>query len=224
MPLKYSGSCNSPGFRSDQVDSTVWEWLVWFLSDPKALETGLWAHRQEVESANKPLRERLDVVEDLLTNNRAQLERLLDLYLAGDFSREILTERKARLEATITALEKEQANLLAHLKARVLTTAQIQTIQEFAAKVTENLAAMHDDFEMKRRLVEELDVHVTLAVDDEKKVIYARCLLGEDVFLTSNTIHSTRHKANMGLTLTARLVLDCTPGRRDMQARLEVME
>ena len=70
----------------------------------------------------------------------------------------------------------------------MLTTAQIQTIQEFAAKVTENLAAMHDDFEMKRRLVEELDVHVTLAVDDEKKVIYARCLLGEDVFLTSSTI------------------------------------
>jgi SMC interacting uncharacterized protein involved in chromosome segregation len=131
---------------------------------------------------------RLALVDDLLANNRVQLERLLDLYLAGDFSKEILTERKARLETTITALEKERAGLVAHLEARELSMEQIETIQEFAARVTENLEAMRDDFEMKRRLVEELDVHVTLAVEDGQKVVYARCLLGEDLFLTSSTI------------------------------------
>jgi hypothetical protein len=101
---------------------------------------------------------------------------------------EILTERRARLEATIAALEEEQAGLLAHLKARVLSVEQLQTIQEFGTKVSEHLEAMRDDFEMKRRLVEELDVCVTRAVEDGQKVIYARCLLGGDVFLTSNTI------------------------------------
>ena len=124
-----------------------------------------------------------------LASNRAQLDRLLDLYLAGDFNREVLTDRKARLEKTITALEKERGELAAYLEARVLSVEQIQTIQEFAAKIGENLEAMGDDFDAKRGLVEALDVRVTLVVEDGQQLIYARCLLDEDVFLTSSTIH-----------------------------------
>ena len=120
-----------------------------------------------------------------------QLERLLDLYLAGVFSKEILAERKAELEATVNALEKERVGLAAHLEARVLSLEQIQTIQDFAAKVRENLAAMQDDFEMKRRLVEELDACTTLTVEDGRKVIYARCLLGE-VSWPNNLIRSSK--------------------------------
>jgi site-specific DNA recombinase len=40
-PLKYARECNSPGFRSDRVDTVVWEWVVRFLTDPIDLETGL---------------------------------------------------------------------------------------------------------------------------------------------------------------------------------------
>jgi hypothetical protein len=79
--------------------------------------------------------------------------------------------------------------LAAFLESRVFSSEQIQTVQDFAAKVRENLEAMQDDFEMKRRLVEELEVCVTLTVEDGRKVIYARCLLGEGVCLTSRTIH-----------------------------------
>ena len=186
-PLEYARQCNSPGFRSDRVDTVVWGWLVSFLTDPIALESDLWAHHQELEADNKPIRERLAVVDDLLANNQAQLERLLDLYLAGDFDKEMLTDRKARLEATITALEKEQGDLKAYLEARVLSIEQIHTIREFAAKTGENLEAMGDDFDAKRGLVEALDVGVTLVVEDGQQPIYVKCLLDEDVFLTSRT-------------------------------------
>jgi hypothetical protein len=67
----------------------------------------------ERERENAPLRERLKVTEDLLADNRTQLKRLLDLYLAGNFPKEMLVESKTRLETTMEALEKERAGLTA---------------------------------------------------------------------------------------------------------------
>jgi len=117
-----------------------------------------------------------------------QLERLLDLYLAGDFDKEVLTDRRARVEETIAALEKERGELAAYLEARVLSVEQIETIQEFAAKIGENLEAMDDDFDAKQGLIEALDVRVTLVVEDGEQLVYAKCLLSDDAFLTSDTI------------------------------------
>jgi Ribonuclease G/E len=82
-----------------------------------------------------------------------------------------------RLEETITALEKEQADLSARLEAQLLSAEQIQSIQEFAAKVWEGLDAVEDDFGMKVRLIEQLDVQVTLLVKDGQKMVRARCML-----------------------------------------------
>lgn len=58
--------------------------------------------------------------------------------------------------------------------------------EEFAKKMSENLEATDDDFEMKRWFVNEIDVNATLVVENGEKVIYARCWLGEEVFLTSS--------------------------------------
>ena len=50
------------------------------------------------------LKERLVIVDDLLVENQAKLERVLDLYLAGDFPKEMLIEQKERLQKTVDAL------------------------------------------------------------------------------------------------------------------------
>jgi len=47
---------------------------------------------------------------------------------------------------------------------------------------------MNDDLNARRNIIDALDVQATLTVEDGEKVIYARCLPGEDVFLTSSTI------------------------------------
>lgn len=153
-------------------------------TDP--LAQGLWEVRREREEESAPIRERLAVVDDLLAENRAQLERLLDLYLTGDFPKEVLTERKSRLEGTISSLEKEQAGLAAYLEACVLSVEQIKTIQQFAAKVGDNLAAMDDDYDAKRGLIEKLDVQVTLVVEGDDKIVRGRCIVGEDSWELSN--------------------------------------
>jgi hypothetical protein len=123
----------------------------------------------------------LDVVDDLLEKNRTQLQRLLDLYLAGDFAKDVLTERKSRLETTIEALLRERDALDASLAQQSLTQEQIVGILAFAAQVAEGLAAAEEDFEARRRIVEMLRLEATLAVENGEKVIYVRCIVGEAV-------------------------------------------
>jgi hypothetical protein len=165
----------------DQVDAVVWHWVKSFLTDPQALERGLWEVQQGREKEDSLIRDRLAVVDDLLADHRSQLDRLLDLYMSGEFPKEVLTDRTARLEDTNSALENERAGLVARLETRALSVEQIQTIQEFAAKVGKNLDAIDDDFDAKRQIIEELDVQATLVVENDERVVYARCILGEQV-------------------------------------------
>ena len=137
------------------------------------------------------MRDRLSVIDDLLAENQKQLERLLDLYLSGDFPKEVLTERKARLEATITALEKERANLIATLEVQTLSDSQIVTIEDFAKRVAGGLAKAEESFEARRHIIDLLDVRATLTIEDGQKVVYVRCLVDK----TALSIESTTTKS-----------------------------
>jgi hypothetical protein len=168
-------------FRADQVDALVWDWLKEKLSGPGRLTQGLEDYQAEQDKANEPLRARLAVVDSLIADNRKQLEKLLDLYLTDDFPKEMLTDRKARLETTIGALDKERAGLVAQLEVQTLTRAQIQSLQEFSTRIGKGME--NADFQTRRGLIEDLDVTVTLTVEDGEKVAYPRCILpwGRDV-------------------------------------------
>jgi len=159
----------------------VWEKIKSWLTEPAQLIKELNEYRADKDNQNAPLRERLTVIDDLLTDNRQQLGRLLDLYLSGDFDKSILTERKARLETTVKALEKERTTLAASLEAQTLTDEQIATVFDFAAAIREGLEVADRDFDARRRIVEMLDVQVTLTIEDGVKAAWLSCtLLGKD--------------------------------------------
>jgi hypothetical protein len=82
-------------------------------------------------------------------------------------------------QATIDALEKEQAGLLAQLEVQTLTDRQVEGIMEFATQVRAGLAEADQDFDKRRQLIETLDVQVRLALEDEERIAHVRCLLGE---------------------------------------------
>jgi len=183
----YVRHCDLPVFRTDHVDFVVWEWVKSLLSIPERFTEGLEAFLIKLDQDNAPLRERLRVVGDLLEKNQAQLQRLLDLYLAGDFPREVLKERKSELETTIEALLTEKDALDASLTEQSVTREQIVNLQAFVAEVAEGLAAAEDDFEARQRIVDMLRLEATLTVEDDEKVVYVRCMLGEAMLsLSSN--------------------------------------
>ena len=173
--------CDLPYFRVDQVDRAVWEKIKSWLSDPEVLEQSLERVKAKLEGKNQPLLDRLAVVDDLLTDNRQKLGRLLDLYLSGDFGKEMLTERKTRLETTIASLEKERANLTIELQTNTLTDEQIKTIVDFARKVSQGLEIAEKDFDARRRIIDLLDVQVRLVIEDGVKVAWVSWLVsGEE--------------------------------------------
>jgi site-specific DNA recombinase len=175
----YGLSCSAPNFSADQVDAAIWESIKSFLTVPDELIRGLKHYQRELDAESAPIRERLKVVQDLINENKAQLERLLDLYLAGNFPKEMLTDRQERLEATVRALQKERLSLVAFVEARTLSDEQIQSIQAFASEVAAGLSLAEADPDVQRRIIEQLDVQATLAIEDGQKVVYVRWLLDE---------------------------------------------
>ncbi len=171
--------CKMPPFHATLLESKVWEWIKSFLTNPKLLIEGLKSQQAEREQANAPLRERLAVIDDLLAENQQQLQKLLGLYLEDDFPKDMLIEHKTRLEKIISGLEKERAGLMTHLEARIITSEQIQTIEEFAARVNQGLGIANNDFEPQLQVIEMLDVQVTLAIENEEYIAYIQCLVDE---------------------------------------------
>lgn len=188
--FQYARPCTMRlAFRVDQVDRALWEWVKSFLLNPVGLTEGLALYQAEQERIQAPMRDRIRVVDDLLTDNRQQLGRLLDLYLTGGFARDMLVERKSRLETVIGALERERANLVAHLEAETLTAEQIQALEEFASQVADGLESADQSIDARRQILEILDTHATLAIEDGQKVVYARCALKKEStrLLSANT-------------------------------------
>ena len=134
-------------------------------------------------------------MEDLIAENGRQLRKLLDLYLAEDFPKEVLTERKNRLEATIVALERERIGLVNSLEAQMLTDEQINSLREFIAQVGQGLEQAEVDFETKRWIIDMLNLEATLAAENGEKVVYGRCLFGETVLSVVPTSPSSHRPA-----------------------------
>jgi hypothetical protein len=75
---------------------------------------------------------------------------VLDLYLSGDFDREMLMERKTRLKTMIDDLEREQAELTVRLEAQALTDERIEGIMARMAKMRKGLEKAEGDFKKQR--------------------------------------------------------------------------
>ncbi len=169
--------CEASGFPTGEVDSEVWSWVKSLLSDPQVLIDGIATHQVNAEKVQGPLRERMAVVEKLIDDNRSQLQRLLDLYLAGEFPRDVLAERKQSLEKTLAALEQEHNNLQARLTEQEVSVEQILQLQEFAARASQGLEQADTDLSMRQTIVERLDVRGTLVIEDGEFVVYPQCML-----------------------------------------------
>jgi len=173
-----SRDCGLPVFRADHVDFTVWSWLKELLVDESRLILKTAAGQAENERQLQPWRERLTIVGDLLADNRRQLEKLLDLYLSGEFDKSMLVARKTELEKTVAGLEAERGNLAALLAEQEFSAEQVEAVHELAAAVRADLTLADDPaagFPIRAQIVDLLDVTAILKVEDGVKVAHVTC-------------------------------------------------
>jgi site-specific DNA recombinase len=173
------GGCGAPSFRADYVDAMVWNWLKDWLRDPKELAEKLEVYRAEREKANIPILAQIEAIDDLLREHRTQLERLIDLYLSGAFDKDMLVDRKKRLEDTIAKLEVERGNMETCLQ-DTLPDDQICEVATFGERLSAGLETADKDFAERRRIIELLDARAILAVEDGEKVVRPTFILSKE--------------------------------------------
>jgi site-specific DNA recombinase len=186
--------CTMPNFRADLVDNAVWEWIRSVMKNPAKLTAGLRASQNETEQANQALRERMSLIESQLQEKEQELKRLLDLYLSGSFPKEMLLDRKAQLEKTVSDLERERTDLSGHIKTVVINDQQVAEIEEWCAEVRTGLDMA--TFEDKLRYFDLLDVRGKLAFENNEKVVYIKCKVGKQRV----SLAATSHSSNTGAT------------------------
>ncbi len=174
--------CHMPLFRADALDAAVWSWVEQLILDPARLAAGYADYSAELGRQNAPLLKRCELIDGLLSEQRSQLERLLDLYLAGTFDKQHLTDRKMRFEKTIESLEVERNALMRQVKQAALTERDIQTLQEFGDKIRATLGSEAlKTFTAKSYIIDLLDVRARVAIEDGCRVAYVSCAIAEDL-------------------------------------------
>ncbi|MBT7191332.1 MAG: recombinase family protein [Anaerolineae bacterium] len=173
-------SCDLPGFRVEHVDAIVWEWIKSLLTKPDVLEKGLAAYQESKEQYAVPLRDRLQVLDDLMEDSQTQLNRLLDLYVSGDIPREFLMDKKESLENTLHSLGDERQISRAKLDVQAASEADVSKLRVFADEISAKLEEGDDSFERRRGIVELLDVRAFLTVENGEKFVDVSCFLGNE--------------------------------------------
>lgn len=193
--------CDMPSFRGDWLDASVWNWVKDLMKHPERLREGLRNSQAELDQANRLVRDRLTILDEQIAATQEQLNRLLDLYLSGEFAKGMLAERRARLDQTLADLHTERASMASQLQRTGITEEQIREIEAFCAEVAEGLDLA--TFEDKRRYLELLHLSGKLAIDEHgQKVVDVICLLGKQRLVQMPTLPSS----NIGVIVTTRIV------------------
>lgn len=183
----YRHKCDTPYFRADMVDATVWAWIRDIVSNPEKLRQSAEAYREMQAEVLRPLQDQLAVIDSLLKKEREQLDLILDLYLERKFTKDALIDRQARTETRIKALEVDRAKLKAKIEAETLTDEQIANLEGISTLMGEGQELADMDFAKRRYVVETLHLKGELLLIDEKQHIKISCRFGQGVLFVSNT-------------------------------------
>lgn len=177
---KTARRCDMPGFRVKAWDALIWNWIESIIMHPDQLIAGMRAEQATRQRDLKPLTDRLALVDEQIAKHKEKLDRLADLYIDGEFSREVLGEKRAQLQKVLASLDEERGDLLERIAGQEITDTQIRTIEEFAADAREGLQDV--TFDDKRRMLEWLDFSARLACEDGQLVMYAKCMVSSKRF------------------------------------------
>lgn len=164
--------CPSPRFKTSTVDTVIWEWVVQLLKDPQALVEGYREAQQTLSTEHQAIQEQVALVDKQIGKQEVRLSGLIDELAEATSPRikAMIREKCQDVEAVLSSLATEREALTTRLVVATITDEHIQSIEEFAADVRDEIDTA--DFALKRQIIEALNLHCTLALEDGVKVIY----------------------------------------------------
>lgn len=167
------GFCgNSTHFHAELVDGAVWEFIKSLLRDPAAVLAGYKEAQEGTQGQDKVLRQQLALVDNEVTDYTAKLSETLDQrrMAKSPTLKTMLDERAEEYAGILDELKAKRDKLAAKLSEETITDEHIHSIVAFAEEMRAELDDIEttNDVQAKRRLVEALNLRITLRVDAER--------------------------------------------------------
>jgi predicted ribosome quality control (RQC) complex YloA/Tae2 family protein len=109
------------------------------------------------------MKERIMVIQNLLDENRRQLQKVLDLYIDGKFSREVLMKRKKKFEKKIFDLAAELGWLTQTMEEWSNKSENVKRLQELIENIAPLLQEVDTNFIYRRRLVDYVNLQAAVS-------------------------------------------------------------
>lgn len=154
--------CSQVAVNGDKLEAAVWGYVLDVITmDPDRFERALLDARERDEAAAAPLRERLAIVDSLLTRHEADMRTHVDLLAsATPLLAKTIRESIEALERSYGALVAERDELGATLAKESLTDADVSAALQFRADALAGLE--HATFDDKRAMLRRLRVNVVV--------------------------------------------------------------
>jgi site-specific DNA recombinase len=170
--------CTMPPIAEAEMLPLVWAWLTDLVNNPDKVLVALNA-RAEIDAERAvPKQQRFDMIAKKLADLDRQLKRVVETFTANpDLPMEWLGEQKARLTGQRGDLERERADLAAQLEQQHYTPERVRSIAHFCTALR---GRMNDATpEQMLQTFEVLNLQLEATIEDDQKVVYATCSLGE---------------------------------------------
>ena len=191
--LTYAKRCDGPNFRGDWVDAEVWKWIKGLLSEPEKLEKALAEIEQEGERKAAPTRRRLGTLTELIGENTAELERVKAMCQRGLYTLDEAAGKTAQIDDTLGRLNKERVKLETSIAGQVRSSEQVRGVLAFAKDQAGNVERATRRFDVRRGLMEDLEVTATLPIAaDGVPEVQAACVVGKKTLRDETTTTSSR--------------------------------
>ncbi len=147
--------------------------------DPDTIADVLPECREHHEQASEPIRERLALVKNALIETEWPLERLLDLYLTEDITKEASSERHVQLQDRVAVLEGDPLDLHKGFEDPSVTEKRVATIRRVAPEGAEGLSRADDHRKTRRKIITLLESQVRAHIKADRKVLDIEYQVGE---------------------------------------------
>jgi len=156
---RWMAMCDMPGgIRQETLEDAVWNEVAAAILNPDNLRSELRRRRENAEARSQEKVARLDKIGDELAEMDRKLGVLLDQALTQGFPETIIQDRKNSLLAKQGELRAEALRIQAEMENSCLTAEEEESLVEFSRKLSVSLE--HIDFDMKRRILELLNVRI----------------------------------------------------------------
>ncbi len=182
---------NSTFYKQEQVDTAIWNWVVSIMSDEEQLERALNSNAAKRDAERQPIQRQYDAAQAKIEEFTTELNNTLPLLKTlkpGSRAYAAVLDDIDRLEDALNKLEAQAAKLEQQLN-QTLDDGQKERIMKIAAKVRAGLDEAAKDFDLRRAVIDALDMTVQLLKEDGRLIALVTGYLGDmEVVELSNSI------------------------------------